>query len=260
MGYLTDADYDDLPEDNGAAFSALEGLSRDRLHSAERDERGDMYVEDLLRYMNEISAIAAEFELQGVEWDEDSENHYREFARFTRAVDAKLAQIRIQRARRNKNNSVALSGNSRQKMQHYLENLKAEVASSNLPDRHKNALLDKIREFEIELAKPRFNMALALSFVAMVTTIAHDGGETLVAAPNIVKSVLQIFHTDKQAEDDAKAALPRYVEPKKLKDHREPAPARPPKSTSTQIVSVNSTKKLFRDQGGFGDDLDDVPF
>jgi len=264
MGYLTDKDYDNLPEDDGEAFCLLEGISRDRLYAADHDDQGDLHFEDMLRYMNEVSAIAAEFCLTGLDWNEEADSYSREFARFTRAVDAKLAQIRVQRARRDRRNSVALSGNSREKMQHYLERLKAEVSASNLPKKRQTSLLDKIAEFEAELAKPRFNLALAMSLVAMVTTIAHDGGEILVSAPHLTKAFLEIIGKEKQEEIDKQEALPRYIQPKQLQDQR---PAVPKLSTSTALASPGfktiSTAKGHGgsfDSGGFADDLDDVPF
>jgi hypothetical protein len=266
MGYLTDEDYDDLPEDNGAAFCLLEGLSRNRLYEIGRDERGDIGFEDMLRYMNEVTALAKEFGLAGIDYSDEPEHYSHEFARFTRAVDATLAQVRVQRARRDRRNSVALSGNSREKMHHYLERLKAEVCASNLPKKRQTALLDKIAEFEAELAKPRLNLALAMSLVAMVTATAHDGGEILTSAPSITKAFLEIIGRDKQEETDRQDALPRYVQPKQLQDQR---PTTPKVSTSTALAhpgfkaieagGFGSTKGGFG--GGFADDLDDdVPF
>jgi hypothetical protein len=266
MGYLTDQDYDDLPEDDGEAFCLLEGISRDRLHAAERDDRGDLHYEDMLRYMNEVSAIASEFNLTGLDYDEDADNYSREFARFTRAVDAKLAQIRVQRARRDRRNSVALSGSSREKMQHHLERLKAEVSASSLPKKRQTSLLDKIAEFEAELAKPRFNLALAMSLMAMVTATAHDGGEILTSAPSITKAFLEIIGKEKQEETDRQATLPRYVQPKQLPDHHTTLPTlstttalAQPGFTTAGINGFDAGKSSSSD--GFSGDLDrDVPF
>jgi hypothetical protein len=269
MGYLTDDDYDDLPEDNGAAFSLLEGLSRSRPYEAGRDDRGDITFEDMLRYMNEVTALAKEFEFTAIDYDDQPDHYTHEFARFTRAVDATLAQIRVQRARRDRRNSVALSGNSREKMQHYLERLKEEIAASSLPKKRQTALLDKIIEFEAELTKPRLNLAIAMALVAMVTTTAHDGGELLTSAPSISKAFLEMIGKDKQDEADTQAALPRYVRPKQLQDQR---PVAPKASTSTALTHTGSqtitTAKggfgrggSFGQVGGFSDDLDDdVPF
>lgn len=263
MGYLTDADYDDLPEDDGAAFSMLETLARNRLYESERDRDDDLFYDETMRYMNEVAAIAEEFGLTGIEFNEEADNHKREFARFTRAVDAKLSQIRIQRARRDRRNSVALSGSSREKMQHYLEKLKVEVSASDLPKKRRTSLLDKITEFEAELAKPRFNLALAMSLVAMVTATAHDGGEILTSAPNMTKAFLEIIGKDKQEETDRQDALPRYVQPKQLQDQR---PVAPKTSTSTAVAQPGSKGGFgrggsFGQVGEFSDDLDDdVPF
>ncbi len=244
MGYLRNEDYDDLPADDGEAFAKLEAISRDRLYETGRDRDGDIPFEDMLRYMNEISALADQFEITEISYDAQPEGHYsHEFARFTRAVDYRLAQIRVRLSRRNQRNSVAITGPTREKIQHHLERLKEEVGAASIPDKRKQALLDKIAEFEAELTKRRVNLAAVMTVIALVSSVIHDNAETLVEGPKIVQAISALFGAAKTEEDEATPKLPKLEPFKAIPDMR---PAQPP----TQVAS-----------GGFADDLDDdVPF
>lgn len=210
MGYLTNEDYDDLPNDDGEAFAKLEAISRDRLYTVGRDRDGDISFEDMLRYMNEIAALAEQFEITDISYDAQPEGHYSyEFARFTRAVDYRLAQIRVRAARRSKRESVAVTGPTRKKIQHYLERLKEEVQAANIPDKRKNALLDRIADFEAELTKRRVNLAAVMTVIALVSSVIHDNTETLIESPKIVQAISALFGAAKIEEDEATPQLPK---------------------------------------------------
>ena len=221
MGYLTNDDYDDLPADDWEAFAQLEAISRERLHAVQRDRDGDIPFEDMLRYMNEIAALADHFEVPDISYDPEPDSHYsHEFARFTRAVDYRLAQIRVRRARRNQRDSVVITGPTREKIQHYLERLKEEVSAASINDKRKQALLDRIAEFEAELSKRRVNLAAVMTVVALVSSIGHDNAETLIDSPKIVQSISALFGAAKTEEDEATPRLPKPEPFKAIPDMR----------------------------------------
>jgi phosphoglycolate phosphatase-like HAD superfamily hydrolase len=222
MGYLTTEDYDDLPADDGEAFAHLEAISRQRLYAEGRDQDGDIPFEDMLRYMNEISALADQFEISDISYDAQPEGHYGlEFARFTRAVDYRLAQIRVRRSRRRQRDSVAINGPTREKIQHYLERLKAEIREADIPEKRKKALLDKIADFESELTKRRVNLAAVMAVIALVSSAIHDNAETLIESPKIVHAISAIFGAAKAEEDEATPKLPKPEPFKAIPDFRQ---------------------------------------
>lgn len=253
MGFLRDEDYEDLPENDWEAFSLLESISRDRLHAVERDRDGDFGYFDAMRYMNEVSAIADEFKVPGISFDNEPNNYRAEFASFTLAVDYRLAQIRIQRARRLKKNSVAITGPARTRIQHHLEQLKEEITKSALPEKRKKALLDKIAEFETDLAGKRLNLALAMTLFALVITASHDFQEMLIDAPKTVALITGIIGKEKISEEE-QALLPQAPKPMKaLPDMR--------KKAANARTSDDDWGGGTNAKGGFADDLDDdVPF
>jgi 3-phenylpropionate/cinnamic acid dioxygenase small subunit len=243
VGYLTNEDYEDLPHDDGEAFAKLEAISRDRLYEVDRDRDGDIPFEDMLRYMNEIAALAEQFEITEIAYDAHPEGSYlQEFARFTRAVDYRLAQIRVRLARRSKRESVAIIGPTREKIQYYLERLKTEIKAADIPDKRRSALLDRIADFEAELTKRRVNLAAVMTVIALVSSVIHDNIETMVESPKIVQAISALFGAAKTEEDEASPKLAAPDKFKAIPDMR--APSRPARASLA-----------------FDDDLDaDVPF
>lgn len=248
MGYLTDTDFEDLPEDDNDAFVYLESISRARLHESDTDNNGNYSYEDIMRYMNEITALAEEFDIPGINYIDEFDGYQNEYGRFTRKVETRSAQIRVRRARRARKNSVAISGKGRETIQHYLEKLKAEVEGADLPDKRKRALRDKIAEFELELAKKRFDLVRAMTLFALIATTAHEFTDTLIEAPKLVQLISGKLGAEK-LEDDEQAKLLPAKEPFKAIPDMSPKKEAPASGWGTPGTSA------------FDSDLDDdVPF
>ena len=173
MAFLTDQDFENLPEDDRDAFTALEALSRERLYQAERDREGDITWSAMVGYMNEIAALAKSYALDDVTFDRNPDNPRNEFEDFTLKVEYAISQIRVERTRRRKKASVALSSAGRQKIQHHLERIKTEISESTLPEKRKKRLLEKLATFESELTKARTELWTVMAFVALVTSTTH---------------------------------------------------------------------------------------
>lgn len=248
MGFLRDDDYDDIPDDDLEAFSHLEAISRDRLDKRGRDQDDELYYEDMLRYMNEIAALANHFDIPDIAYDDQPDNYRVEFARFTRAVDYRLAQIRMQRARRVRRESVELSGSSRQRIQHHLEKLKVEVTASNLPDDRKRALLERIADFEQELAKKRFSLVVAMGLAALTLTAVHEFEGTLLDAPKAVELITAALGKAKVKEDEKAKRLPPRQPFKEIPDMR--------RDNGDQEQTRKAVGDGFEDSAGD----DDIPF
>lgn len=208
MAFLRDDDYDDLPEDDGEAFAKLEGIARSRLHETLMPDEKYFEYEECLRYMNDVSALGHELNVPDLSFDHEADNMTVEYARFTRSVDFRLTQIRLQRARRIRRNTIAITGPTREKIQHHLERLKEEVTNSNIPEKRKQSLLGRIADFEAELTKRRVNLAAVMTVIALVSSVVHDNAETLVEGPKIVQSISALFGAAREDEDEAARLLP----------------------------------------------------
>lgn len=225
MGFLIDRDYEGIPEDDRDAFAHLESISRDRLHRTEKDRDGDPPWDAVMSYMNEIAALAEQFDIPGIQYDDECDNYRHEYSRFTRAVDYRLAQIRVQRARKAARQSVEISGPGRQKIQHYLEKLKAEIEAADIPAKRKRALLDRLAEFEVELAKRRFDLVKAMALIALVAAAANDFVGVFKDAPNLIGSITQVIGAEAVAEDERRPQLAKPEPFRAIPDMRPQPPA-----------------------------------
>jgi hypothetical protein len=199
MGFLTSEDFDYLSEDDIEAFMKLEAISRGRLNPDNIDATGLEY-DPIVRYMNEISALAKEFGLDPLDFDYPPENGQLEYVRFTLAVDHRRARYFVQRSRRNNNGSAAITGAARKKIQHYIEKLRDEISAAPITEKRKKALLDKITELEGELSKRRVSLAAMMTVAALVSTIVHENVETLKEAPGLIQSISALFGSAKEDE------------------------------------------------------------
>jgi len=223
MAFLRDEDFDDLPDDDGDAFLKLADISRRRLMEQPTDRDGEFQYEDVLGYMNEVAALAETYSIPDVVFNRDFENNFNvEFANFTRAFEYRAVQIRAQRARRDRRNSVALSGAGRERIQHHIERLKAEIEAATIPEKRKRALLDKIADFEAELAKKRFNLAQAMMVVALVAATANDFGGAYEGVTKIVHAISEALGAEKLEDEERQRLLPPREPFKAIPDMRQP--------------------------------------
>lgn len=250
VAYLTDEDFENIPEDDHDAFASLVSISHRRLRQTEPDNHGNPTWDAVMDFMNEVTALAEQLGIEGIHYDSDYDQYHSEYARFTRSVEYQLAQIRLRRARRNRKSSISVSGPGRERIQHYLERIKEEVLSANIPEKRKRALLDRIADFEAELAKKRFSLAVAMTVVALVAATTADFSGALKDAPSLVDAISAVLGHEKQKDDEAQERLRlEYVPLKALPDLR-PKPDPKPVRTASPTFG-----------GGFPDDLDDdVPF
>ncbi len=225
MGFLRDDDFADLPDDDWDAFAKLEQISRDRLDACERDENGGVLYENGLSYMTEVAGLAAHYEIPDISYDQEMDSYSREFALFTRAVDYRTVQIRARRATRNRRNSVAISGSAREKIQHHLEKVKAEIAAADIPEKRKRSLMEKVADFERELTEKRFNLAKAMALVALAAAASHDFVGTPLDTPKLITSISEIIGSEKVEDEEQARMLPAPEPFRAIPDFR-PKPKR----------------------------------
>lgn len=230
MGFLRPSDYENLPDDDHDAFVALEAIARARLHETETDQYENLSHYETMRYMNEITALAEHFGLSGITYNEDNENHFDEYAKFTRKVEYQAAQIMVRVARRNRKNSVEITGADRMRIQHQVSRLRDEVENSAIPASRKRALLDRIADFEAELAKQRFDYLKAAMVAALVTAAANDFVGTLKDAPEVIQSITKVLTEADMTGLEYRMSLPPTTPVRALPDlraTRSPVPEKP---------------------------------
>lgn len=235
MSYLDEEDFQDLPEEDNDAFIDLEKKARRKFLSIPDNLRN---YNEYMSYMNEISALAHHYGIPDIYADSEPNDVVIEYNVFMRRVEYRIVQIRAQNAKIIARNSVTISGSSRLLIQHYLEQLKKEVLISNLSEKRKKALLDKIAEFEAELTKKRFNLALAMSVVALVATSANDFSEAASKVWGLAQSIAEVIGQEKEQEEQR--LLPSREPLKSIPDMRVAADGYIPRPRATGWSNLDS--------------------
>lgn len=155
MSYLRDSDFFNLPEDDAEAFIHLEGISRTRLLESIHGEFSSDSYDAIYRYMNEITAIAMELNVGDLYFETETDSYNTEFKRFLMSVDSIIARLRVQRARRDRQGVLELTGAAHGTIQAHLVRLKSEIRATGMAETRKRSLLDKVDDLELDIVERR---------------------------------------------------------------------------------------------------------
>jgi len=136
---ITDDELAQLPEDPELAFVEFEKIVRARLYNEEQKAAHEEYNADSYRleYINKVLAAARAYGIEALaQWQVPAahDNIYDPYVQFTSDVDHFTTQIRIRHVSRNRQNSVGLDGNTKAKIHHYIDQIRAAIEKADLPD------------------------------------------------------------------------------------------------------------------------------
>lgn len=209
--------YDNLPEESELAFLYLDDIYHEQLSASESKWRGDeglpasYYVE----YMSKVLAAKTELQLNILaDWARPQiENFsYSLYLNFRHDVVHYRTAIQIRFGRRVKTFSVRLDANAKSTIRHYTAQIRELILKSELPEKKKEALLDKLAAFENEVDRYRTRME---SFGAAFVEFAGYIGDAIQAADihRLASSIAKVLHG---AKEDELKELPRPTERKQL--------------------------------------------
>jgi len=209
------------------AFVALENRYRAALdQKLERSESAGSYNAAVIEYMNHTLAAAEAFNLDFLEfWKVPSvvsiKGYYDRFQDFTSPVDYFKVRVQIHNARGEYQFSVALDPADKNKIRHFVEQIKEIIDNSPLDQSKKERLFHLINAFLAEVDRDRTSWQ---AFAAMVIAITHLGGDAakeLEPVRKFIDSISRLLGRAKEFEDNA-PQLPPPTIPRKL-----PAPQKP---------------------------------
>jgi hypothetical protein len=209
------------------AFVALEHLYRAALDKKlENSDSAGSYNVAVIEYMNHTLAAAEEFKLDFLEfWKVPSlasiKGYYDRFQDFTTAVDYFKVRVQIHNARGEYQFSVALDPADKNKIRHFVQQIKEIIDNSPLDQSKKEKLFNLINKFLAEVDRDRTSWQ---AFAAMVIAISHLGGDAakeLEPLRKFIDSISRLLGRAKEFEDSA-PQLPPPTIPRKL-----PPPEKP---------------------------------
>lgn len=172
-----------IPDDPKQAFGYLARISQTRVREQlgkldpSDSEDSDQYLEIRIGFAKtlvgfaqayDLNPLATRYETLGLSDDGAPRKLYDELTNFERDLPAFLARLEIENVRNQSQNLISVSGNFKQKINSYLNNIKNLVEKTELPVRQKEILLSHLRKFELALEKKTLNIADAGLFFIRV--------------------------------------------------------------------------------------------
>lgn len=182
----------------------------------------------------------------------------REWRSFKAAFDRKAATLFHSRARAIQADGFLLTENAKDGIRKHLSGLRKYITESQLPEKTKKKLLDKVAEFDSALNGRQMNMAFVYGFAGFI--FANLADATTIADSNIVHKLMNSVFS---AAAEARAATEEFVTlsaPKApLRIGGPSANAKP--SSSGRAVPKQSRMPESGPRETFSADLDDeIPF
>src|SRR5260370_26173593 len=148
---------------------------------------------------------------------------------FLSTVDAIILQIRISRVQHDRKYSVALTAVDKDRIRHYVNQIKAIIDNGTIPISKKDSLNNKLNYFLREVDKIRTSLESFIDLEIGLATIGGQSAKELEPARKWLDSISRLIGNYRDIEDADRALLPPKerprIEPPKL---RLPPPDQPP--------------------------------
>jgi hypothetical protein len=239
--------YEGLPQEPNDKFAVLVRIAQNNLaRMLDSSNSGEFSTEIRSQFISIVSGMAEALGIEGLPKVGNDLADYNQYQVFQVYLAGVVAKVRLQSQLVARPFSVELGRVTRAKIQQEIDQLRQSIDDSDLTDKKKAALRDKLDELEAELTKKRLSFARTMAIAASIMTIVGGGTTALANSPRAAEAVMTIIRLvgddkDKEEQERLRLAPP----PKALPDFSKPA--------AKQVASSGF--------GGFGDDLDDdVPF
>lgn len=175
--------YEELPDDNYAAFLQLESEFRAEFNATSEDSNWSYAAAD---YMNKTMHAAKALEVEALAHYQRPPSYKNPefseiFDAFLHDVDGVIVQIRITNARHRKGMSVGFSPEQKTKIHALIEKIRKEVDGSNSSASKKEKLFHILSALSKETSNPRTKFEsfgdLARGLAGLSSDIAKEGAE-----------------------------------------------------------------------------------
>jgi len=213
------------------AFVVLESRYREVVtQKIENSDNIAYYNAAVIEYMNHSVAAARALGIELLDdWQVPSHKASGSlgdrFSDFTTAVDHFKVQVQISNARLRNTYSVALDISEKEKIRHFVNQIKELIDKSSLATPKKEQLYDKINAFLKEVDRDRTAWD---TFSDLAIGVAHLGGEMakeLEPARKLIDSISRLLGKAKEIED----SVPRLPSERRHKIPGPPKQIEPPR-------------------------------
>ncbi|WP_137390157.1 hypothetical protein [Rhodoligotrophos defluvii] len=225
---MSESIYDDLPEDPELAFVALEAHYKKQLESdIEASDEGSAIGYYKRRYCNHVLAASISLDIPHIKdytLPANDQGSWDFYNTFETDVTNLIIQIKIKHARRRKSYSVAFDSTAKQKIRHYIEQIRTAVEQSNLSQIKRDAIFKKLSELTLEIDRDRTRFEVVADAIRGVARLSGDVERE--GAEPWWKWVKLIFgEIDNAKEKEPQSSLPEPEERKRLGSPRRQLPS-----------------------------------
>lgn len=218
---LHDINFDDLPDNPELQFRVLaERIFEVCRHCmSNNDDEGErMYVSQIIHAakalgLNQFTVYEKKY------LENDGLNFYTIYRDLKFAVDGYCTEVLIKNAQARKKYTVVLDSPTKQKIHHYILQIKECVEASDLEEFKKNALLHKINDFGKEVDKSRTSLQSGMLVLQGVCAAIGNGAKKLEPARKWVDSIAGVL--DKAKDSESSSSSISYEEPKRIAGSKE---------------------------------------
>lgn len=247
--FITTDELDDLPDDPRSALIEIVRTAQRRLGNRvggldgndeyQWQEKQDAY----LGFMTVVIASAQRLEVEpfaSMTVPNLNEFGYGDFRQFRFDLNHYMAQMMLDASIRGRRDSVAIPEKTMDDIKAYLNGLRQCIAAASISDAKRQALIDRLEEFEKELAKRRLSLMAVTLLSVQLLAIPGSLWASYDIAAKLVTNIMASVAEAKAAEDESRRLAP--VEPQK------------------QLMAPNRTEPVAKGYRRSLDDDDEIPF
>lgn len=244
LNFVTQDQLDNLDDDPRLAFMELVNIAQRSLsaqlgHLHPDDQNEWREIEDIRHsFMNVIVASSKRFEIEPfasmeVPRIDDDLN----FKQFKSDLDHYVTQLVLDNSVQTRRDSVLILPKSKDRIRSYIHGLRECIEKSNMGDKKRIALLDRLDELEKELEKRRTNYLLVAKLAFDIVAIPGAMWGSYDMAQKLIANISQSVEESREAEQ-----------------------ANKPLAVAKPVPALSAPRKPVPERS-FADDLDDdVPF
>ncbi len=213
---LTQADLDDLPEDPQTRFIAIHELCTGRFDEAMKGVPNDEQWRARQlerRYASILLASGKALEIEAIaslRMPDVFNGNEDEFGDFIHNVEHVVTQIMHGNSLRKYRNSIELHGSTKDRLFALAQLMREHVERLDLPDARKDALIEHVNRFILELSKRRLSIAAIGVLLMHVTLAAGEIAEGGTALLHLGQEMFTAYAHAQQEQDRERARqLPR---------------------------------------------------
>lgn len=203
--------YANLPQDPNDKFAVLVRVAQTNLaRLLDQSGSSDFSTEIRSQFISIIGGIAEALGIEGLPQIGNDLAAYDKYQMFQVYLAGVVAKVRLQGQLVARPFSVELGRISKAKIQQEIDQLRQSIDGSDLSDKKKSALRDKLDDLQTELEKQRLSFARAMAIAASIMTIVGGGAAALANAPKAAETVITIIRIvgeDKDKEEQGRLRL-----------------------------------------------------